>query len=176
MNEERAEVLHWTLDAYRRVVRAVRHAAQPAWLGLDLSMGQLKSLLVIANREPVGVSGLALITHGSRPTASLLVDQLVQRGLVTRTEDTIDRRRCVVRLTDEGRTLVEQLYLSHPESLYQWCIQLEEAELMALAHGLRALAAAVTGMSPADRSQAVDAPGPIRKPETERRRSCTTYG
>jgi DNA-binding MarR family transcriptional regulator len=43
------------------------------------------------------------------PAVSRSVDSLVQRGLVTRTEDPKDRRHKAVRATDEARRLADRL-------------------------------------------------------------------
>ncbi len=140
MSAEDTALVQEALDAYCRFARSLHCAALPAWLQLDLSIGQLKGLLVVANQGAVTIGGLAECMGISRPAASHLVDQLHQRSLVTRTEDPVDRRRSWVRLTTGGRELIEQLYSDERHTLSGWVGRLQPADLVALAAGLRALA------------------------------------
>lgn len=72
----------------------------------DLTMQQLRALMVVA-QEP-GIAGHALSDRlgVSAPTASGLVDRLTERGLVQRTEDPDDRRVRRVTLTAAGQERV----------------------------------------------------------------------
>ena len=63
------------------------------WLALDMGMGQLKAMVVLAKHRQLTVGGLARALDISEPSASLLVDKLVTRGLVARETDPADRRR-----------------------------------------------------------------------------------
>ncbi|MGC3954952.1 MAG: MarR family transcriptional regulator [Propionicimonas sp.] len=74
----------------------------PLELPPDLTMQQLRVLSLVA-QEP-GLTGHAL---GSRlgvsaPTASGLVDRLVEKGVLERVDDATDRRVRRLHLTDEG--------------------------------------------------------------------------
>ncbi len=55
------------------------------------------------------VSDLAEVFGGSLPAMSRAVDGLVKKGLATRVEDPADRRVRLVRITAEGKDLVEEL-------------------------------------------------------------------
>ena len=50
-------------------------------------------------------------------TAVALVDKLVQRGLVRRERSTLDKRQVLVRLTDSGTDLLQQLSREHRSHL-----------------------------------------------------------
>ena len=54
------------------------------WLSLDMGMGQLKAVVVLVKHRQLTVGGLARALDISEPAASLLVDKLVTRGLVSR--------------------------------------------------------------------------------------------
>ncbi len=75
-----------------------------------------------------------------QPTASHLVDRLVQNGLVVRTEDPLDRRRTLAELSPEGIELIERLRQVRLEALQRWLVQLDDTALAALHLGFRALA------------------------------------
>lgn len=131
------------LQLMRVLARRVARRTLSAWSSLDLTMAQLKGLFCLATAGEATVSHLARRLHVSSPTASHLVERLVQAGLAQRVEDPEDRRRTLVYLTEQGESLYAQLReWSHVEQLRGWLEQLSPAELDALATGLRALARA----------------------------------
>ncbi len=144
MDRQDAGLLGEVLGAYWQFLRTMRAPVVATWLALDLSMRQLAALLLLADRDVLSVGGLATHLGISRPVASHLVDQLVQRGLVSRSEDAVDRRRTWVRLTAQGQDLLDRLYWhQHVHGDLRCHLEnLATADLQALARGLRALAEA----------------------------------
>jgi DNA-binding MarR family transcriptional regulator len=140
------ELIEAALQAQRCIARAQHAAADPAWLQLDLTMGQLKALFVLADGAST-VGGLAGALGIGKPAASILVDRLFQVELITREEDPCDRRRTLVRLTPRGHELVAQLRQGSEERLRNLLSQLAEGDLAALVQGLQALAQ-ITASSP----------------------------
>lgn len=61
---------------------------------------------------PLSGTSLATALDVDAPAASVIVKDLVQRGLASRTTDPSDRRRNVLQLTDEGHALVDELQSS----------------------------------------------------------------
>ncbi len=77
---------------------------------LDLSISQIRMLhLLTGPLETASLKTIADEVGLSMPAVSRSVDALVQRGLVTRTEDPKDRRHKAVRATDEARALADML-------------------------------------------------------------------
>ena len=113
------------------------------WLSLDLGMGQLKAVMVLSKNQQLTVGGLARALTLSEPSASLLVDKLVQRGLAIRETDPADRRRTMVLASEEGRQLVERLRRNRWEHVLGWLEQMEGADIRALMQGLDALAGVI---------------------------------
>jgi len=78
-----------------------------------LSMTQCKALLELGglghSAEAWQVSDLAEVFGASVPSMSRAVDGLVKKGLATRVEDPDDRRARQVKITSEGKDLVETL-------------------------------------------------------------------
>src|SRR5258707_5122026 len=89
----------------------------------------------------MNVSELAEWLRTSKPSASILVDRLVQPGYVERVEDQDDRRRTLVVLTTKGRELVDRLQRSGGERMQVWLGQMGPHDLAALTRGLRGAAA-----------------------------------
>ena len=127
--------------AQRVVFRRLLHPRGEEWIRLDLSMGQLKTLMVLASQAPMTVSQLAETLDVGKPTASVLVDRLVNLRLVMRTEDAEDRRRTLVALTTEGSELVTHLRQGSKDTLIRWLSALAPDDLAALTRGMQALAA-----------------------------------
>lgn len=132
------------LAAQKVIFRELFRMTMPHWIHIDLSMGQLRTLMALATLQAVNVSTLAETLEVSKPTASTLVDQLVQRGLVERTEDAEDRRRTLVALSQAGSDLMAQLRQYGPsERMAQWLEAMNPDDLAALTRGTQALAAIV---------------------------------
>jgi DNA-binding MarR family transcriptional regulator len=119
-------------------------------------MSQLKALfgLSYSGAVPVGQIGAMLGIH--KPAASVLVDALVQLGLVIRIEDAADRRRTLVRLTPHAEELIARLQQGHREQFAYWLAQLETDDLVALERGLSALGRALKVEPDAPASAATD--------------------
>ena len=155
--------------AQRAIIRALhRDQMPPDWAQLDLSMGQLKALMVLSNRQPMNVSGLAETLALSKPTASILVDRLVQLGFAERTEDAEDRRRTLVTPTPAGAALVLRLRQGSVDRLIRWMSALDPDDLAALTRGLRAVATAAErdGASLPEGDAASSPPGPSPRGQT----------
>lgn len=82
------------------------------WLDLNMSTPQLKALLLISEEDSIRMRELARKLGGSFSNATVLVDRLVERGLVERMMEPQDRRVVLVRATKEGGLLIEQLVTS----------------------------------------------------------------
>lgn len=70
-------------------------------------------LLLVARGHPsypeVTIGEIAEALQVRHHSASLLVDRSVKRGLLIRREDPVDRRRALVRLTDEGQRMLDTI-------------------------------------------------------------------
>ncbi len=110
------------------------------WVELDLTMAQLKTLFTLEYRGPATIGQTAERLGISLPTASHLVDRLVQGGFVDRTEDAADRRRTLAAVTEKGSALTRRLRQGGRDSLHDWLLQLDDESLSGLAHGIDRLA------------------------------------
>ncbi len=137
----RDELIAGVLAAQQQIMRSMQGATKEAWLDLDLTLSQIKSLLVVSN-GPLPIHALAEQVGLQRPAASILVEHLVQLGVVTRTEDTTDRRRTLVDLTPTGVALIARLRQGNEAHFRALIERLSEGDLSALAQGIAALAAA----------------------------------
>lgn len=125
------------------ILKTIGVAGSAAVLTLDLTLAQMRCLMVLNRRpEPQTVGRLAATLKVSEPTASQLVERLVQRGLAERAPDPRDRRRTLVSLSDEARGKMDSVRDESEQTVHQALASLGDDELEALRMGLRALAAA----------------------------------
>jgi DNA-binding MarR family transcriptional regulator len=75
----------------------------------NMSLAELAAIHLLDRRPQMRVNTIADGLALSMPAASRVVSGLVERGLVTRREDSEDRRAKVVSLTKRGRALIEAL-------------------------------------------------------------------
>jgi DNA-binding MarR family transcriptional regulator len=139
----REAAIRGVMDAQLALVQAIAREQLPEWTHLDLTMGQLKTLMALSSHDSMTVSALAEALNVGKPTASLLVDRLVQLGYVARAEDREDRRRTLVTLSATGSDLTRNLRQGKLERFTRWLAEMDTDDLVALQQGLRALAAVV---------------------------------
>jgi DNA-binding MarR family transcriptional regulator len=138
------------IQAYLQVGDATRFASLPGWLTADLTISQLKAIVLLASGGPLTISELARLLGMGNPAASILVQQLVEQGYIERYEDSQDRRRTYVRPTERGAGLLAGRREQIRTSLLGWLGQMDGADLAALQQGLEALIRVI----PAERTPA----------------------
>ncbi|HEX9131143.1 MAG TPA: MarR family transcriptional regulator [Ktedonobacteraceae bacterium] len=138
MFQTREELEREALAQYRAMMHAFKASSAGAWMEIDLTLPQLRTLLILAEEGPLVIGQIAHRLGIGLSTGGHLVDRLVQAGLAERTEDSEDRRRTLARLTPKGEELHARLLnrVQHLQTLIQ---KLDEDDLAALLQGLRAL-------------------------------------
>ncbi|MCW5950782.1 MAG: MarR family transcriptional regulator [Propionibacteriaceae bacterium] len=81
----------------------------PVDLPADLTMQQLRVLGLVAHEPGLTGQELGARLGVSAPTASGLIDRLVEKGVLERTADATDRRVRRLHLTPEGRRVLSGL-------------------------------------------------------------------
>ena len=125
---------------FHRAFHVFWENASSAWLELDLSITQLRNLIILSLRGPQHVGQLATALGVSEPSASQIVDRLAQRALIRRDADPTDRRRIMVSITAEGEHLLDSVRTSRSIVAEGLLDRLDDVSLRALAEGTRALA------------------------------------
>ncbi len=108
------------------------------WADQGLSLPQIRLLFVLAHFGPATINGLAERLQNSQSATSLLVDRLVQAHLAERTDDPADRRRAIVRLTEEGEALMGRRRAGQ-QALLSWLGGLDETHLTMVIETLTAI-------------------------------------
>jgi len=135
---EFTEALHDFFKAARRA--RGRAARDPSPDGVSLAQYHLLEPLAggpRTNRELAELAGI------SAPTATRMVDGLLERGLVTRVEDPTDRRAVVISLSATGRDAVARKESEYDAARSRIAAALEPHEQELATDLLRRLAAAI---------------------------------
>jgi DNA-binding MarR family transcriptional regulator len=137
--QSRPELVNTIVQAYMDLFTTMQFNAVSHWLMLELTFAQARALFMLAARKELTVSQLARLLGVGNPTASILVQQLVERDLVTRTEQTTDRRHTIVRLSPKGAEIGAGRRKEREKQWQRWLSHLNDDELNALARGLGAI-------------------------------------
>jgi DNA-binding MarR family transcriptional regulator len=85
------------------------------------------------------VSELAEVRQISRPAISQAVDVLVDKGLITRQQDTVDRRHVHLTLTPEGNAMLNTIFQKNRTWMEEKMASLSPEELANISHALSLL-------------------------------------
>ncbi|AGL00127.1 MarR family winged helix-turn-helix transcriptional regulator [Desulfoscipio gibsoniae] len=100
------------IDIYEFILDNIRKIVVPEeliTLELSISRFELLALMLSEKHQTVTMSNLAQGMSVPMSTATGIVDRLVKKGLLKRGRSEEDRRVVTVSLTDNGKTLVEDL-------------------------------------------------------------------
>ncbi|HEY0716587.1 MAG TPA: MarR family transcriptional regulator [Streptosporangiaceae bacterium] len=109
--------------------------------GLPTSAAQLHVLLIIERHRDINLSGLATQLGALVSSASRLCDRLEAAGFLHRVHGT-SRRAVILRLSPEGRDLLDRLRWQRREDLARILARMPPAARTALATGLAQFRAA----------------------------------
>lgn len=104
------EILARSISQFRRsIVRDFVFNMLRTFVDFDFSLPQLATLLLLDEEGELTIKQVTEILGRSVSATSRLLDQLVERGMVSRREDERDRRAKLVAITEKGRTLIVTL-------------------------------------------------------------------
>lgn len=96
------------LDAIRRIVRVLRVSSRAAEKQVGLSGAQLFVLHKLADAPALSLNELAGRTRTHQSSVSVVVQRLVDRGLVARVRSDADGRRLELSLTPQAKALLRK--------------------------------------------------------------------
>ena len=128
-----------SVDAFRRILRALRVAARDTLATTGVSAAQLFVLRELVDGEDASLSDLADRTMTDRTSVTAVVDRLVEGGLVIKRTSAEDRRRAAVRITPKGRTVLRGAPRPPTAMLVDALELLDPTDVRRLARGLRGL-------------------------------------
>jgi DNA-binding MarR family transcriptional regulator len=110
INTNERETLARNINQFRRsIVREFVFNILRTFVDFDYSLPQLATLLLLDEEGELTIKQVTEILGRSISATSRLLDQLVERGMVSRREDERDRRSKRIAITEKGRTLIATL-------------------------------------------------------------------
>ncbi|MFC2064030.1 MarR family winged helix-turn-helix transcriptional regulator [Chloroflexota bacterium] len=114
------------------------HIRRTAFEKYQISEGQFQVLRRI-RRGSTSVSSLAQVSGTGLPSVSKVVEALVKRGLVARSQDPNDRRKVPLALTPEGQQVMQEIFAEAEAWLAARFERLSSEQMIALMQGLDAM-------------------------------------
>ncbi len=128
------KIRHHVFTIFSRVERDCRCSST------DLTLAQMHLLMAVKGNKDITLTDLSGMLGVSPPSVSVMVERLVERGMLVRKRSTTDRRKIALCLTDEEAghlQLVEEQVLASfieiiekvgPETARKWHEVLEQVE------------------------------------------------
>lgn len=127
------------VDAFRRILRALRLASTETQAVTGISAAQLFVLRALSDQPDASLGALSQQTLTDRTSVAAVVDRLVHAGLATRTTDRADRRRASIAITSAGRTVLSGAPRAPTSMLMEALDALPDSQLIALSKSLSTL-------------------------------------
>jgi DNA-binding MarR family transcriptional regulator len=119
------------LDTSPQIIRSIRREMR-SHRSSDLSVPQFRALAFVHNNEEPSLSDLAEHLGLTLASVSTLVDGLVKKDLLLRTQSTADRRRLMLTLTKQGESIYDIARQGTQAHLSNLLSKLSREELMVI--------------------------------------------
>jgi DNA-binding MarR family transcriptional regulator len=108
----------------------------------DLTISQFHAIMMIQKKTKVSLKELAAMQQISSPSASAMVNRLVEKGILKRSQSKSDRRKIEISLTDKAMarhekvekavfaSFVDLIEKLGPGPTKDWCNVLEQVEVL----------------------------------------------
>ena len=121
-NESKQELIHRLIELVDSLNREYHVEALEEWRGIDMTIPQIKTLVLLHNTDQMRMTGIAKYLGTTLSASTNIIDRLVDKGLVERASDPDDRRVVICKLTGAGQQTVNKF----------WSTGSPRVELMAL--------------------------------------------
>jgi DNA-binding MarR family transcriptional regulator len=92
------------------IYRTIKLRVPPEWLTSDMTVAQLRVLLILHAEGPSHMSSIASSLGIAVSTATGILDNLVRKKLVTRGDDPEDRRLVICILSPQGQETINRMW------------------------------------------------------------------
>jgi DNA-binding MarR family transcriptional regulator len=110
MKQDKNSLISHITSLAEEIYRAIGPSIPQEWLVSDITIAQLRVLLVLYAEGPSRMSVLATRIGVALPTITGIVDNLVKKEMVVRRADTEDRRLVICTLSPRGQETVSHLW------------------------------------------------------------------
>jgi len=112
VQQNKEVLLQHVLKLAEDIYNALTPNIPTEWLSSDLTVAQLRVLLVLHAEGPSRMSSIASELDIALSTTTGIVDNLVKKELVVREADPQDRRLVICKLSSTGQELINRLWMS----------------------------------------------------------------
>jgi 4'-phosphopantetheinyl transferase len=128
MSDEQELMRHITLTA-SEIFRRMGPDLPAEWLSSDITLAQLRVLLILHMNGPCRMSVIARELNVTLSTATGILDKLVKKGYVSRCSDAEDRRVVTIQLSETGTELTGKLWSMGRFKMEKLLEKLDKSEL-----------------------------------------------
>jgi MarR family transcriptional regulator, organic hydroperoxide resistance regulator len=139
---EKSGLIDQAIKLDREVHRFLRRQAFQAWMKLDMTVPQIKTMFFVSNTEKASPNKLAAAMGVTPSNVTGIVEKLVEQDLIRRQGNPNDRRLQLLELTEKGEAILSDLRERQISSLGEILNDLSGEELNSLVQGLSYLAKA----------------------------------
>lgn len=112
MKQNKGVLVQHILETAGNIYGALNPAIRLEVLSSDLTVAQLRALLILHTNGPGSMSSIASILHVALSTATGIMDNLVRKEMVVREDDPHDRRLVICKLSPAGQEVINGLWRS----------------------------------------------------------------
>jgi MarR family transcriptional regulator, organic hydroperoxide resistance regulator len=141
-DETKHELINKILDYQRQMGRHLKAETPNAWLELNLTMAQLKTLIFIYFEGVTNFKMVAAALGVTPPNVTGIIDRLVEQDLIKREENPQNRRMQMLSVTKTGKALLSELNERQTTHFSKILTTLSIEELSILIRGMEILASA----------------------------------
>jgi DNA-binding MarR family transcriptional regulator len=135
---DKSELVQEVVELQRQVGRIIGQHVPSVWIDSGLTITQLRSLFLIADKGRTNFRKLAEALGVTPSNVTGIVDRLEEQGLVRRTQNPEDRREMTLQATDKGEALISSLKEAGMKEMTRILSLLSVEELSSLTRGLSA--------------------------------------
>ncbi len=110
MKADKKKLTNHILQTIEEIYKMFGPAVPEEWLSSDITVTQLRILLILYASGPLKMSDIAAKLNVTLPTATVIVSNLVRKNLVERVVNPDDRRLVIGKLTPEGKALIDKIW------------------------------------------------------------------
>jgi DNA-binding MarR family transcriptional regulator len=136
---ERVERVEYILQLSEKAFRELFPLLPIEWLKFDITMPQLKVVLLLHMTGSVRMSDIASALGVSLATATGVVDRLVERDIVQRESQPDDRRVVLCRLSEKGQKMIGGLWQLSHDSIKELLDGMDSTQLGSVTEALEAI-------------------------------------
>ena len=140
---KKSDLIRQALGFHEQIYSLVNDYSYENWLSLDLSIGQLKSLIFIRYQGKASHRELARVLGVTPSVVTGIIDRLESIGLASRQTDESDRRIHWLTLTEKGSNIFNQFDQKSKNEIALVLDSLSEEELNGLVNGFDCFLSAI---------------------------------